>query len=108
MEEDMDMDVELELESVFEVREIDLDYEFDAARFFDFTRVESLAEAGEAELWFESAPTYPPSLAEAVMIKLETLLAIGGGYHKVINSNIEVKQAGEYVAFRLKYWRFSS
>ncbi|KAK8603673.1 hypothetical protein V6N13_096147 [Hibiscus sabdariffa] len=61
MEEDMDMDVELELESVFEVREIDLDYEFDAARFFDFTRVESLAEAGEAELWFESAPTYPPS-----------------------------------------------
>ncbi|KAL4384180.1 hypothetical protein GQ457_15G009820 [Hibiscus cannabinus] len=58
---DEDMEVELELESVFEVRSIDLDYEFDAARFFDFTRAESPAEAGEAELWFESAPTYPPS-----------------------------------------------
>ncbi|KAK8658152.1 hypothetical protein V6N13_036364 [Hibiscus sabdariffa] len=61
MEEDMEVEVEVELESVLEVREIDLDYEFDAARFFDFTRAESPAEAGEAELWFESAPTYPPS-----------------------------------------------
>lgn len=52
------MEVEL---PVFEAREVDLDYEFDAARFFDFTREESLAEAREAEFWFESAPSYPPS-----------------------------------------------
>ncbi|XP_022737564.1 protein TPX2-like isoform X2 [Durio zibethinus] len=55
------MEEEMEIEPVFEVREIDLDYEFDAARFFDFTREESPAEAREAELWFESAPGYPPS-----------------------------------------------
>lgn len=59
MEEDMEM--EIELEPVFEVREIDLDYEYDAARFFDFTREESSAEAREAELWFDSAPSCPPS-----------------------------------------------
>ncbi|GKU95418.1 hypothetical protein SLEP1_g8782 [Rubroshorea leprosula] len=55
------MEEEMEIEPVFEVREIDLDYEFDAARFFDFTREESFAEARAAELWFESAPSYPPS-----------------------------------------------
>ncbi|XVE64960.1 hypothetical protein DITRI_Ditri07aG0143600 [Diplodiscus trichospermus] len=57
MEEEMEMDIE----PVFEVREIDLDYEFDAARFFDFTREESPAEAREAELWFASAPSCPHS-----------------------------------------------
>ncbi|GMJ06168.1 TPX2-LIKE PROTEIN 3 [Hibiscus trionum] len=57
----MEEDIEMEIEPVFEVRSIDLDYEFDAARFFDFTREESPAEVGEAELWFDSAPTYPPS-----------------------------------------------
>ncbi|GMJ00359.1 TPX2-LIKE PROTEIN 3 [Hibiscus trionum] len=57
----MEEDMEVEIEPVFEVREIDLDYEFDAARFFDFKREESPVEAGKAELWFESAPTYPPS-----------------------------------------------
>lgn len=41
--------------------EIDLDYEFDAAQFFDFTRPESISEAQEAERWFESASSYPPS-----------------------------------------------
>lgn len=61
MEEEMEMDTEMEIEPVFEVREVDLEYEFDAARFFDFTREESPAEAREAELWLESAPSYPPS-----------------------------------------------
>lgn len=56
----MEEEMEVEL-PVFEAREIDLEYEFDAARFFDFTREESFAEAREAELWFESAPNYPPS-----------------------------------------------
>lgn len=46
---------------MFGVREVDLDYEFDAAMYFDFTRPESPAEARQAELWFESAVEYPPS-----------------------------------------------
>ncbi|XP_077235584.1 protein TPX2-like [Tasmannia lanceolata] len=41
--------------------EIDLDYEFDAFRYFDFCRGESLSEAQEAELWFVTACSYPPS-----------------------------------------------
>ncbi|KAK8549719.1 hypothetical protein V6N13_073498 [Hibiscus sabdariffa] len=65
----------MEIEPVFEVKEIDLDYEFDAARFFDFTREESPAEAGEAELWFESAPSYPPSpFATKLVMREESLL----------------------------------
>ncbi|XP_058104687.1 protein TPX2 [Magnolia sinica] len=45
----------------FQLFEIDLDYEFDASRYFDFSRMESLSEAREAELWFETAGSYPPS-----------------------------------------------
>lgn len=45
----------------FTAVEIDLDYEFDAVRYFDFSREESPAEALQAELWFESAGSYPPS-----------------------------------------------
>ncbi|KAF5457743.1 hypothetical protein F2P56_021824 [Juglans regia] len=40
---------------------IDLDYEFDASRFYDFTLPETDTEAREAERWFESAKSYPPS-----------------------------------------------
>ncbi|KAH7692462.1 TPX2 protein [Dioscorea alata] len=47
--------------------EVDLDYEFDAARFFDFCRAESDVEFREAELWFESAGSYPPSPFIATM-----------------------------------------
>ncbi|EEF51033.1 protein TPX2 [Ricinus communis] len=60
MEMEME-DEEMEVELVFEAREVDLDYEFDAAMFFDFTRQESLAEAHEAERWFDTAQSYPPS-----------------------------------------------
>ncbi|KAM0945447.1 hypothetical protein DsansV1_C10g0102791 [Dioscorea sansibarensis] len=49
------------LEVDFLFVEVDLDYEFDAARFFDFCRAESDVEFREAELWFESAGSYPPS-----------------------------------------------
>ncbi|KAM7531201.1 hypothetical protein LguiB_034611 [Lonicera macranthoides] len=45
----------------FTAMEIDLDYEFDAVRYFDFSREESAAEARQAELWFESVGSYPPS-----------------------------------------------
>ncbi|KAA3460194.1 protein TPX2-like isoform X1 [Gossypium australe] len=72
MEEEMEM--EMEIEAVLDV-EIDLNYEFDAARFFDFTREESPVEAREAELWFESAPSYPPSpFVTKLVIREESLL----------------------------------
>ncbi|TYG91339.1 hypothetical protein ES288_A12G254100v1 [Gossypium darwinii] len=72
MEEEMEM--EMEIEAVLDVREIDLNYEFDAARFFDFTREESPVEAREAELWFESAPSYPPSPFVTKLVKREESL----------------------------------
>lgn len=43
------------------------DYEFDAAQFFDFTRPETRSEEEEAELWFNSAPVYPPSRERPVL-----------------------------------------
>ncbi|MED6131322.1 hypothetical protein PIB30_008655 [Stylosanthes scabra] len=57
-EEDEDMEIENE---VYVSHEIDLDYEFDAARFFDFTAQESPLQARLAELWFDTAASYPPS-----------------------------------------------
>lgn len=41
--------------------DFDFDYEFDAVRYFDFTRPESIEDGTEAESWFESARSYPPS-----------------------------------------------
>ncbi|KAK4283193.1 hypothetical protein QN277_000170 [Acacia crassicarpa] len=40
---------------------IDPDYEFDAPRFHNFSRSENFLDAVEAEQWFESAGSYPPS-----------------------------------------------
>ena len=57
----MEVEGEVAEELVFEAHEIDLEYEFDAVRFFDFTREETPAEARDAEIWFESAKSYPPS-----------------------------------------------
>ncbi|XP_061348284.1 protein TPX2-like isoform X2 [Gastrolobium bilobum] len=57
----MEEDEGEKIEHVFVAHEIDLDYEFDAARFFDFTRPETLAEANQAELWFQNVASYPPS-----------------------------------------------
>ncbi|KAK7264426.1 hypothetical protein RJT34_32035 [Clitoria ternatea] len=57
----MEEDEGAEIEHVFVAHEIDLDYEFDAARFFDFSRPETPEEALQAQLWFQNAPTYPPS-----------------------------------------------
>ncbi|KAI5417420.1 protein TPX2 isoform X1 [Lathyrus oleraceus] len=54
-------DEDAEIEHVYVAHEIDLDYEFDAARFFDFNRPETPVEAHQAELWFQNAPNYPPS-----------------------------------------------
>lgn len=41
--------------------EFDFDYEYDAPRFYDFTRPETFSEAEEADCWFETASSYPPS-----------------------------------------------
>ncbi|KAK4358245.1 hypothetical protein RND71_023855 [Anisodus tanguticus] len=58
------MDGELEdfsVECLDELEEIELEYEFDAAWFYDFCRPETFSEAAEAERWFETAGNYPPS-----------------------------------------------
>lgn len=61
MEDGNDNVMDEEMEYSFMDNEIDLDYEFDAARFYDFSLPESLAETRHAELWFHSAGSYPPS-----------------------------------------------
>uniref|UniRef100_A0A0E0A4H7 TPX2 central domain-containing protein n=1 Tax=Oryza glumipatula TaxID=40148 RepID=A0A0E0A4H7_9ORYZ len=55
---------------VMEVRwfEVDLEYEFDAPRWFDLAEEESPVEAAAAQLWFASAPSYPPSPLIAKML----------------------------------------
>ncbi|XP_010546073.1 PREDICTED: uncharacterized protein LOC104818265 isoform X2 [Tarenaya hassleriana] len=45
----------------FTVEEFDIDFEYDAPRFYDFSRPESDSETKEAELWFERSGDYPPS-----------------------------------------------
>jgi hypothetical protein len=57
----MDEEMEDFVGEFSESSEIDWDYEFDACQFYDFTRVESNTEAGEAARWFEIAGSYPPS-----------------------------------------------
>lgn len=58
---DEEMEMEEEIVQVYDVVEVDFDYEFDAARFFDFTRPESETESRLSESWFHDAPNYPPS-----------------------------------------------
>ncbi|XP_044477104.1 protein TPX2 isoform X2 [Mangifera indica] len=86
MEEEMEMEL-----PVFEAREIDLDYEFDAARFFDFTREESFPEAREAELWFESAPSYPPSPFVAKLVLREDILLknVNTSPKSIVNTSLD-------------------
>ena len=43
--------------------QVDLDYEFDAPRWFDLSQEEPPPEAAAAQAWFASAPSYPPSRA---------------------------------------------
>ncbi|XP_031117114.1 protein TPX2-like isoform X3 [Ipomoea triloba] len=61
MDDDMDYFVEVEQDECHKPSEIDLDYEFDAARFFDFSHSETIFEIIEAELWFHASGNYPPS-----------------------------------------------
>ncbi|KAL6861582.1 hypothetical protein ACP4OV_017282 [Aristida adscensionis] len=41
--------------------QVDLDYEFDAPRWFDLAQEEAPVEAAAAQRWFASAPSHPPS-----------------------------------------------
>ncbi|KAF8662198.1 hypothetical protein HU200_056397 [Digitaria exilis] len=48
--------------------QVDLDYEFDAPRWFDLAQEEPPLEAAVSQGWFASAPSYPPSPLIAKMI----------------------------------------
>ncbi|XP_021730206.1 protein TPX2-like [Chenopodium quinoa] len=48
--------------------EIDFDYEFDVAKFFDFAQLETPEEIAESELWFDIAQGHPPS---PLIVKLD-------------------------------------
>ncbi|XP_062230212.1 protein TPX2-like [Phragmites australis] len=48
--------------------QVDLDYEFDAPRWFDLAQEEAPVEAAAAQLWFTSTPSYPPSPLIARML----------------------------------------
>ncbi|RLN12042.1 protein TPX2 isoform X1 [Panicum miliaceum] len=48
--------------------QVDLDYEFDAPRWFDLAQEEPPPEAAAAQAWFASAPSYPPSPLIAKML----------------------------------------
>ena len=49
------------MEEEFVDDEIDLNYEFDAPRFYDFSKPETFWDSCEAEHWFEFAQSCPPS-----------------------------------------------
>ncbi|XP_070681036.1 uncharacterized protein [Malus domestica] len=51
----------------FEGGEIDMDHEFDAPKFFDFTRPETGLEAEEAEEWFLSGGYQPSPFLEKLL-----------------------------------------
>lgn len=80
----MELDEDMEIEPVFEAHEVDLDYEFDAASYFDFTREETPAEARQAELWFECAQSYPPS-RESIFFNFFSCFLLLGLYCDIIS-----------------------
>lgn len=61
MDEEMEDIVDGRFIALIDCDYIDFGYEYDASRYFDFTREETAAEARVAELWFETAQSYPPS-----------------------------------------------
>ncbi|XP_044468805.1 protein TPX2-like [Mangifera indica] len=60
---EMDEGMEVYTMKAFKVEEFvfDIDYEFDAAQYFDFSQPETSEDTMEAERWFESAAGCPPS-----------------------------------------------
>ncbi|KAH0979046.1 hypothetical protein GBA52_006223 [Prunus armeniaca] len=57
----MDEEMQYFMREAYKGDEIDLDYEFDAPKFYDFTQPDSDLEDTEAEDWFRFAGSYPPS-----------------------------------------------
>lgn len=51
----------------FSFEEFDIDFEFDAPRFYDFSRPELDSETEEIEIWFESSGNYPPSRKKKIL-----------------------------------------
>ncbi|XP_048421367.1 uncharacterized protein LOC108866529 [Pyrus x bretschneideri] len=79
----------------FEGGEIDMDYEFDAPRFYDFTRPKTGREAEEAEEWFLSAGGYQPSLLNPLAF-LEKLLNLQKRIHpEPVKNSTEPKDVEE-------------
>ncbi|XP_060207206.1 protein TPX2 isoform X2 [Lycium barbarum] len=70
----MEEDMEDMVEYTFTAVEIDLDYEFDAPRYFDFCCEETLFVRSQAECWFETAGSYPPSPFVTRLISKEDVL----------------------------------
>ncbi|XP_027357303.1 uncharacterized protein LOC113866693 [Abrus precatorius] len=60
MEEEFE-EIEVEYAPLCGNHEIDIDYEFDAPQFYDFSHLEAFWDAAEAEEWFEFAASDPPS-----------------------------------------------
>ncbi|KAF3647724.1 putative protein TPX2-like isoform X2 [Capsicum annuum] len=60
----MEEDMEDMIEYTFTAVEIDLDYEFDAPKYFDFSSGESFPVRSLSESWFDSAESYPDSRHE--------------------------------------------
>lgn len=104
-DEEMDEEMEDFVGGYFEVSEVDFDYEFDAFRFFDFTRLESSLEIEHTKLGFESAPSYPPSRKHSQIMVLiilclfkcsslapsRTLIPPSLSHHPDTNQNKQIK-----------------
>lgn len=70
----MDEEMEDFIVECSDVYEIDSEYEFDAARFYDFCRPESTSDAEEAERWFQTAGNYLPSRKSYIKNNLHACL----------------------------------
>lgn len=64
---DVDMNEFYLSESCSSSEEFDPNYEFEAPRYYDFSRTETTWEVEEAERWFHSAGTYPPSRKHSML-----------------------------------------
>nr|VDC78450.1 unnamed protein product [Brassica rapa] len=61
VQDDTMMDPDMFAEDPSFNEKFDIDFEFDAPRFYDFSKPELDLETEETEHWFESAGNYPPS-----------------------------------------------
>ncbi|KAL2334510.1 hypothetical protein Fmac_015723 [Flemingia macrophylla] len=105
MEEEFE-EIEVEYAPLCEGHDIDGDYEFDAPQFFDFTCLNSLWDAAEAEQWFESATGYPPSPFLLKMRRQKSQNCSGVSPQQVSDNEEDNNTGGEYC--KTKHLRKSS